>query len=81
MRELLVLCLKKIIDSLILVQKETSDKLFTQMKVVSDKLADHKEVIDSLKHSLDFLYSKFDDMRKENEKIEEDMKAVKSLVW
>ena len=69
--------LKSMIENLTLVHKESTDKLSTQMKEVTDKLADQKKVIDSLQHSLDFLYSKFDDMRTENEKIKEDVKTVK----
>ena len=60
--------LKRLIENLTLVHKESTDKLSTQMKEVTDKLADQKKVIDSLQHSLDFLYSKFDDMRTENKK-------------
>ena len=64
---------KKLIKNL----TSATDNKITQMKEVNDKLADQKKVIDSLQHSFDFLYSKFDDMQTENEKIKEDVKTMK----
>ena len=69
--------LKKLIENLTLVQKESTDKLFSQMKEVNINQLINKKVSDSLQHSLDILYLKFDDMWTEKEKIKEDVKTVK----